>query len=292
MAEIFISYSRENRARAEQLANVLSAHGWSVWWDRKIAAGTTFDKIIEQELDSAKCVLVLWSQSSIHSEWVKNEAAAALEREVLIPVLIENVRLPIEFRRRQTVDLIDWDGNAAGPGLQPLIEGISQRLGETSKLPPAAPQSPPIRKRSPWMGWLAASAAVTLLASTIAWKSFEPDDKDLVTTLPESSTTSPTNNAITYAMTCRGGGPFEVRNESTGGVRIGFAPSDQPASAGLLPGQCSWSDRGINAQEPQDICDATDGRSQFVAALARAETVTVHVHYESTTNCFRVVRFQ
>lgn len=299
MADVFMSYSREDRARAEQLANALSAHGWSVWWDRKIAAGATFDKIIEQELDSAKCVLVLWSGTSVQSEWVKNEAAAALEREVLIPVLIDNARLPIEFRRRQTVDLVGWDGSAASPALQSLIEGVAHRLNDTSRLPPAAPPPTPMRKRSPRMAWSAAAAAVVLIAGAVAWKNLGPDETDSVTPPqvsdgaepPVNASAEPVVDAITYAMTCRGGGPFEVRRESTGGVRVGFVPGDQPASPSLLPGQCSWSDRTLSAEEPREICDATDGRSRFVDALARAETLTVQVYFEPATNCFRVVRF-
>ncbi len=289
MADVFMSYSREDRARAEQLANAMAAQGWSVWWDRKIAAGTSFDKIIEQELDSARCALVLWSNTSINSEWVKNEAAAALEREALIPVRIDDVRQPIEFRRRQAIDLIGWNGDAASPALLPLLEGIAQRLGGKSgvqiTLPPAA------RKRSLSMTWLAAIAAVVAIAGGAFWMTSKRGDGDPSAAGPESANIANATNAVTYAMQCRGGGPFEVRNESTGGVRIGFVPADQPASASMIPGQCSWPDRPINEQEPRDICDATEGRSQFVDALARPEMITVRVYYEPATKCFRVVRF-
>jgi len=136
MADIFMSYSRHDRERAEQLAKALSAHGWTVWWDRKIIAGASFDTMIEKELDAAKCVVVLWSQAAVDSEWVKNEAAAAMEHETLVPVLIENVRLPIEFRRRQTIDLSGWDGNANDLALTSLIDGIAAKWGS-----PATPAS-------------------------------------------------------------------------------------------------------------------------------------------------------
>jgi hypothetical protein len=97
MADVFISYASEDRERAGKFASALSAHGWSVWWDRKIITGQAFDIVIERELESAKSVVVLWSKHSIESEWVKNEASVAAERGILVPALIDEVILPLDF---------------------------------------------------------------------------------------------------------------------------------------------------------------------------------------------------
>src|SRR5579864_8974197 len=107
--DVFISYAKQDRDRARNLATALQAAGWSVWWDRNIKVGQAFDQAIEHALDSAKSVVVLWSKNSISSEWVKNEAASAAEREVLVPALIDDVKPPLEFRRKQTANLIGWD---------------------------------------------------------------------------------------------------------------------------------------------------------------------------------------
>jgi hypothetical protein len=136
MADVLISYASEDRERAGKLASALSAHGWSVWWDRKIIAGQAFDIVIERELENAKSVVVLWSKHSIESEWVKNEASVATERGILVPALIDEVKLPLEFRRKQTVDLTGWQGDPLHGGLQSLCEGIAVLMGSEAPRPP------------------------------------------------------------------------------------------------------------------------------------------------------------
>jgi hypothetical protein len=66
MSDIFISYARPDRPRAELLARHLEAQGWTVWWDWKIPAGKTFRQVIQTALDEARCVVVLWSAQSIN----------------------------------------------------------------------------------------------------------------------------------------------------------------------------------------------------------------------------------
>jgi hypothetical protein len=95
-----------------------------VWWDRKIIPGENFDQVIEHELEAAKSIVVLWSKNSISSEWVKNEAAMAAERGVLVPAMIDSVKLPLEFRRRQAADMIGWDGNLSHGGFKALCHSI------------------------------------------------------------------------------------------------------------------------------------------------------------------------
>jgi hypothetical protein len=124
MADIFISYSSPDRTKAELLAQILVQKGRTVWWDRVIPPGKAFDEVIDDALDSAKCVIVLWSRSSVSSAWVKGESAEGARRKILIPVLIEAVRVPLEFRRLQAADLIAWDGAAEHAGLKTLLNAV------------------------------------------------------------------------------------------------------------------------------------------------------------------------
>lgn len=83
MNDLFLSYDSADRAVAQRLADALEALGWSVWWDREIPFGKAFDLVIEEQLNAARCVIVLWSKDSVRSRWVKTEAAVAAERECL-----------------------------------------------------------------------------------------------------------------------------------------------------------------------------------------------------------------
>ncbi len=124
MADVFLSYAREDRPTAERLAHALGRHGWSVWWDRHVPAGKRFDEVIAENLASARCVVVLWSKAANASEWVAEEAEEARERGLLIPALIEAVEPPLGFRRIQAADLVGWAGEDAHSGLQGLVADI------------------------------------------------------------------------------------------------------------------------------------------------------------------------
>ncbi len=167
MADVFISYAGEDRARARSLASALGVKGWSVWWDRKIITGQAFDQAIEGELETAKSVVVLWSNHSIASEWVKNEAADAAERGVLVPATIESVKLPLEFRRKQTADLSDWNGEDSHEGFKALCEGVAATIGSAPQHQPMPPQR---RKRRWGPRWaLAAIAAIAVAVGISAY---------------------------------------------------------------------------------------------------------------------------
>ena len=164
MADVFISYAREDHEHARKVASALSEHGWSVWWDRKIIAGQAFDQVIERELETARSVVVLWSKASVSSEWVKNEAAVAVERGVLVPALIESVKVPLEFRRKQTSNLILWDGDPLHLGFQELCEGVSNATGIAAQHHPI----PEPRARLRWNRYLAYGAIASSLAAVLA----------------------------------------------------------------------------------------------------------------------------
>ncbi|MGA2740864.1 MAG: SUMF1/EgtB/PvdO family nonheme iron enzyme [Bryobacteraceae bacterium] len=150
MSEIFISYARPDRLRAEAIAKALQDHGWSVWWDWDIPAGKTFRQVIQEQLDKARCVIVLWSATSAASEWVIEEATEGKDRGILVPALIEKVRPPLGFRQIQAADLTIWKGEAAAPPLVKLRTDIAALIGAPARAPTVAkePPAPPAPSKS------------------------------------------------------------------------------------------------------------------------------------------------
>ncbi len=164
MNDIFISYDSTDRAIAQKFADALESRGWSVWWDREIPLGKAFDQVIEEELNAARCVIVLWSKESVRSRWVKTEAAAAADRDCLLPVLIEDIAMPFEFKRIQTAMLMNWRGDDSDPEFNRLVKAIEQLAKQPRVLPsrPANQTNKPAAWRVPPGRWIIAAAVVLL----------------------------------------------------------------------------------------------------------------------------------
>ena len=127
--QVFLSYAREDEARAQILVRALEREGISVWWDHDIAPGKSWDEVIGARIESARAVIVLWSAKSVRSNFVKEEAQLALDGQKLVPVLIEKVDPPIGFRRMHAANLIGWAGEADHRQWRALLEALHTHLG-------------------------------------------------------------------------------------------------------------------------------------------------------------------
>ena len=103
MTDIFISYAREDRAQAAELAQLLEENGYIVWWDWNLVGGDPFRAVIGKKLKDAKKVIVLWSDHSINSSFVIDEAQEAKDEAKLLPIVIDNSRPPLGFRDLHTL---------------------------------------------------------------------------------------------------------------------------------------------------------------------------------------------
>ena len=86
MADVFISYAKEDHSLASLLAARLEAEGYTVWWDTRLITGDSFRKRIMTELGRARAVIVIWTRHSIESDWVQSEAGRAHAARTLVPV--------------------------------------------------------------------------------------------------------------------------------------------------------------------------------------------------------------
>ena len=165
--DLFLSYAREDRDAAQQLAHALGEEGFVVWWDREIRGGRDFTDEIAANLQAARLVLVLWSQTAVRSSFVRDESARARDAGKLLPLRIEEVDLPLGFGQIQTLDLIDWDGDRETPAFRAVASEVRHAMGQQ----PTPVPVPPRRFRPRKLAWPAIIvAAVGLGYGGLQWQ--------------------------------------------------------------------------------------------------------------------------
>ena len=137
--DIFFSYARKDKERIRPIVHALEAQGWTVWWDIQILPGEKFDDVIERALENVRCVIVAWSKNSVHRDWVKDEAGEGKERDMLVPILIDDVSIPLGFRRIHAANLVQWNGDVKDAEFQNLITAISKITGSKGVVPKSEP---------------------------------------------------------------------------------------------------------------------------------------------------------
>ena len=132
MTDIFISYSKEDSKVAGRLAQIFSDQGYTVFWDREIPAGSTWRDVIGKALGEAKIVVTLWTRNSTGSRWVIEESEFAANKGNLVPLLCENVEIPMGLRSIQAANFINWRGEDDAPELTSLIASFGAALETNS----------------------------------------------------------------------------------------------------------------------------------------------------------------
>lgn len=130
MSDIFICYSRTEITVAKKLAGLLreEKEQWTVFLDIQTPVGRRWHQEIQEELHSAKAIVVLWSVKSTNSDFVLEEAEYGKRKLILFPAFIEEVEYPYGFGRIQTANLIDWKGDHDHAGVRKLIESLHLHL--------------------------------------------------------------------------------------------------------------------------------------------------------------------
>jgi TIR domain-containing protein len=191
MASVFLSYDHEDSARAAPLAAALESHGHSVWWDRHIHGGAEYNSEIEDAVERSDAVIVLWSEKSVRSAWVRDEAAEGRDAGKLVPVLIEAVKPPMGFRQYQTIDLTAWTGGKRIAALPNVLEAIGKVAKAPSAPEPAQAPAPTVQpapgtietraagavsRRTAIAGGSAALGAIALAGGGYWWSTHRRED--------------------------------------------------------------------------------------------------------------------
>jgi hypothetical protein len=164
MADIFISYKREDRQVAERLSISLEQLGFNVWWDFQILSGQQFRRVIEKVIDQCAVAVVLWSELSRESTFVIDEASYAREQNKLCPARIDDCRLPMGFGGDHVVDLRLWDGQMNHEGLQDLLRALEAATGKAPRLGARAREGDDVARFAEMEAFKAAQAAENLSA--------------------------------------------------------------------------------------------------------------------------------
>lgn len=126
---IFISYSRQDQALLLKIAAELSDRGYRVWYDTlEILAGQHIVDSVFSSIRASDIVLVLLTEHSLNSNWVKEETEFAKFQQIthrnitIIPLLFEDCDV---LPHLQTLNHVDFR-NDFRHGFEELIRGLEK----------------------------------------------------------------------------------------------------------------------------------------------------------------------
>jgi WD40 repeat protein len=136
----FISYSSQDAHFVERLAKGLLASGIKVWFDKwEIRVGDSLIDMIQKGLSENDFLIVVLSQSSVESPWVRRELNVALMGElekqhvIVLPVVIDDCEIPVFLKEKRYADF----RKPFESGLDELVLSLFARTNETRAFNPA-----------------------------------------------------------------------------------------------------------------------------------------------------------
>ena len=164
---IFLSYAHADKARAQRLAAALEQAGYTVWWDALIEGGSRFTQSIDEALERADAVIVLWSKSAVDSDWVRDEASIARDRRRLVPVSLDGCTPPLGFRQYQTINFAHERGRAQAAEFQSVLRAVEVAINQAPAKPGPLSDAPLSRRMALA---LAGGATVAAIGGVVVWR--------------------------------------------------------------------------------------------------------------------------
>jgi adenylate cyclase len=125
VSDVFVSYARPDEGQAARVVDTLRFAGYTVWRDDELPAHRAFSEVIEEQLKSARAVIVLWSAEATKSQWVRAEADAARMAGTLVQATLDGTLPTIPFNQMQCADLKAWTGDTQAPGWRKLEASVA-----------------------------------------------------------------------------------------------------------------------------------------------------------------------
>jgi len=173
VANVFISYERSAEAIARAVTEALARHGHEIWSDALISPHQDYADAIQEHLQAAEVVVVLWSQSAAASQWVRAEADYARENNKLVQVILDESTPPMPFNRIQCARLRGWTGNPNDPEWLKVLHSIEQlstgAVARTANAPVDARVEPARSNRLGRLVWVIGGLVVLAAAAGALW---------------------------------------------------------------------------------------------------------------------------
>lgn len=125
---VFLSYATEDREWIADLRNSLQAEGINIWWDQDILLGQDWRTEIDKHLEASHAVLTCWSEQSVSSKSVAEEASNAQSTNKLVHVRFSDIKLPFGFAGTQHLDLFSTDRFNQSTNWKRLISALRFHL--------------------------------------------------------------------------------------------------------------------------------------------------------------------
>lgn len=134
-SSVFIGYATDaDKPRAGVIRAKLEALGVHVFQDTDMPAGSTIADVLDKQVASATAALILWTNKSVESGYVKAEADKANYRKVYVAAVFDNLdpkHLPLPFNSLSTPDLSDWietGSNVNYPAWRSILNALGTLL--------------------------------------------------------------------------------------------------------------------------------------------------------------------
>ncbi len=112
IADVFLSYSSVDRDLTRAIDAELVAQGFTVYWDDMLRAGEKFNEALVGQINDAVAVVVLWTPTSVGSDWVYSEARRGADRRKLVQarsreLTIDDLPAPFDAFHCPFIDDVD-----------------------------------------------------------------------------------------------------------------------------------------------------------------------------------------
>lgn len=174
MVDVFISYSRTDKAMVTVLARAVEREGYEVWWDADLPPHQSYGDVITAKIGAARAAIVVWSAEAAKSEWVRAEADMARNQKKLVQTALDNVMPPLPFNQIQFAEIGDWRGEPDHPGWRKVKASLADLCGRESE-PSGEPRryaappvpAPAVASKAPLFAGIGIAAVAVAVAAGV-----------------------------------------------------------------------------------------------------------------------------